>query len=90
MKTMNPLHQLILEATGAAVTDAARIENIMRTEIFHSTLDWQTREQLVDGARQAQEHLEANRELYDLEHQSWVEMFNKMQSATNAAREQRL
>jgi hypothetical protein len=86
MKTMNPLHQLILEATGVAVTDVARIENIMRDEIFHSTLDWQTREQLMDGAQQAQERLEANQELYDLEHQSWVEMFNKMQSATNSAR----
>ena len=86
MKAMNPLHQLIREATGAAVGDVARIENIMRDEIFHSTLDWQTREQLVDGARQAQEHLAANRELYDLEHQSWVEMFNKMQSVTNSAR----
>jgi hypothetical protein len=44
----------ISEATG--VTDAedlADIEDSMRNDIFHSTLDWQTREQLNRGAREA-------------------------------------
>jgi hypothetical protein len=44
----------ISEATG--VTDAedlADIEDCMRHDIFHSTLDWQTREQLKRGAREA-------------------------------------
>ena len=52
MKPLNPLHRLIREATDAAADDMARIENIMREEIFHSTLDWQTREQLADAARE--------------------------------------
>lgn len=41
-------------ATG--VTDAedlADIEDSMRHDIFHSTLDWQTRDQLIAGAREA-------------------------------------
>ena len=45
---------LIQEATG--VTDLEhieRIEDTMRQVIFHSTLDWQTREQLKQGAREA-------------------------------------
>jgi hypothetical protein len=45
---------LIQEATG--VTDLEhieRIENTMRHVIFHSTLDWQTREQLQQAAREA-------------------------------------
>lgn len=45
---------LIQEATG--VTDLAhieRIEDTMRNVIFHSTLDWQTREQLEQGACEA-------------------------------------
>lgn len=46
--------ELIQEATG--VTDLEhieRIEDTMRHVIFHSTLDWQTREQLMQGAREA-------------------------------------
>jgi hypothetical protein len=46
----------ISEATG--VTDAedlADIEDCMRHDIFHSTLDWQTRAQLARGAREAWE-----------------------------------
>lgn len=45
---------LIQDATG--VTDLEhieRIEDTMRHVIFHSTLDWQTREQLMHGARAA-------------------------------------
>ena len=45
---------LIQEATG--VTDREhieRIEDTMRHVIFHSTLNWQTREQLIQGAREA-------------------------------------
>ena len=48
--------ELIQEATG--VTDLEhieRIEDTMRHVIFHSTLDWQTREQLMQGAREAQQ-----------------------------------
>ena len=45
---------LIQEATG--VTDQehiVRIEDTMRHVIFHSTLNWQSREQLIQGAREA-------------------------------------
>ena len=46
--------ELIQEATG--VTDLEhieRIEDTMRHVIFHSTLNWQTREQLMQGACKA-------------------------------------
>lgn len=36
------------------------IEEIMRGDIFHSTLDWQTREQLQDAARLAYTIITAN------------------------------
>lgn len=45
---------LIQEATG--VTDLEHIERIeytMRHVIFHSNLDWQSREQLQQAAREA-------------------------------------
>ncbi|KKW20986.1 MAG: hypothetical protein UY62_C0036G0008 [Parcubacteria group bacterium GW2011_GWF2_50_9] len=50
---MSPYQQAIVEATAANGKDAGYIEDIMRNDIFHSTLDWQSRAQLVRGAREA-------------------------------------
>ncbi|SKB62909.1 hypothetical protein [Sphingopyxis flava] len=48
--------QTISEATGVADPELlAEIEDVMRHVIFHSTLDWQTREQLSQAAREALE-----------------------------------
>ena len=49
----SPYSKLIFAATGAPVTKLAILENIMRDVIFHSTLDWQTADQLAVAARQA-------------------------------------
>lgn len=54
---------IITEGTG--VTDAedlAEIEDTMRHVIFHSTLDWQTREQLQIAAREAWEVVQIMRD----------------------------
>ena len=61
------LSKLIHEATQAPDHDLPILAHIMRSDVFHSTLDWQTREQLVDGAREAHTLLAANRDLYELE-----------------------
>jgi|GEM_PF-3416640 len=45
--------EMIREVTGAPVGVLAILENIMRDEVFHSTLDWQSREEFAEGARQA-------------------------------------
>jgi len=52
---------LIIRATGCPPADAPEIEEIMRQDIFHSTLDWQTREQLEEAAVLGQEVLVALR-----------------------------
>lgn len=78
--------RLIQQATGAPVKDLAQIENIMRDEIFHSTLDWQTRAQLADAARQAFVRLNEDRELYDIDHACRMAMFHKLR-AESALRE---
>lgn len=45
---------IISTATGVTdPKDLGDIENCMRYDIFHSTLDWQTRRQLENGAREA-------------------------------------
>lgn len=48
---------IIKETTGCDDDEAERIEDFMRDVIFHSTLDWQTREQLIEAARLAQQTL---------------------------------
>jgi len=61
------ISDLIQKATQVPHQDIAMIENIMRSDIFHSTLDWQSRDQLVDGARAAHSLLVSNRELFEFE-----------------------
>ena len=61
MTQKNPLRislysEGIAAATGETNPDVLReIEDIMRHDIFHSTLDWQTREELDAAAREANE-----------------------------------
>ncbi|MGB6223044.1 hypothetical protein [Haloferula sp.] len=49
----SPYASLIAAATGAPERRLALLENLMRDEIFHSTLDWQSAEELAAGARRA-------------------------------------
>lgn len=52
---------LIIKATGVGARDAGYVEDIMREDIFHSTLDWQTRAQFVRASREAVALLKAYR-----------------------------
>jgi hypothetical protein len=58
---MNSYQDLIIKATGVSGKDAGYVEDIMREDIFHSTLDWQSRAQLVRAAREAVGLLKAYR-----------------------------
>ena len=44
---------IIMLATGCTTEEAEDVEDMMRNDIFHSTLDWQTKEQLEEAARVA-------------------------------------
>lgn len=60
---MSHYHAVITEATGVTdVADLYEIEDVMRHDIFHSTLDWQTRAQLRKGARDAWEVVQIMRD----------------------------
>jgi len=52
---MPPIKNLIIETLKVKLTDAQieEIEESVRQDIFHSTLDWQTRSQLKRGIREA-------------------------------------
>lgn len=54
---------IISDATGVtAPADLAEIEECMRKDIFHSTLDWQTRDQLAAAAIEAWEVVQIMRD----------------------------
>ena len=55
---------MIQEFTNAAVHELPILENIMRDEIFHSTLDWQSRAQFRTGARKALKLFREDRAFY--------------------------
>ncbi len=52
-QTHFPYAPLIAAATGVPESRLVILENLMRDEIFHSTLDWQNAEELAAGARKA-------------------------------------
>ena len=54
---MSRYREIIRRTTGCDSAKAAEVEDVMRNVIFHSTLDWQTREELEDAARLAVEIL---------------------------------
>lgn len=59
----------IAEATGAPSSALGMIEEIMRSEVFHSTLDWQSAEEFQKGARRAYQLYLADREFYQADAQ---------------------
>ncbi|MGH9327536.1 MAG: hypothetical protein ACRD2B_12755 [Terriglobia bacterium] len=75
---MSAYIKAIMEDTGCNPDDAAMIEDIMRNEIFHSTLDWQTRAQFCQGARQGARILDENRELFEDNRARTIGMFDEM------------
>ncbi len=62
---MSTYRETILKATGCNAGDAAMIEDIMRNDIFRSTLDWQTADELHRAAREAKRSLDENRPLFE-------------------------
>jgi hypothetical protein len=52
-----------MRITGCSELEAAAVEEIMRNNIFHSTLDWQSPEQYRAGALEAYEVLKHMRDL---------------------------
>ena len=47
--------ELIIKATGCPEADADKIEDIMRNDILHSTLDWLSKSQFKKAAKEAYE-----------------------------------
>ena len=61
----SPYASLIADATGASTSRLALLENLMRDKIFHSTLDWQSAEELAERARRAHDLYRSTPAYYD-------------------------
>lgn len=81
---MSGYEQDIVKVTGCSPEDAVMIEYIMREEIFHSTLDWQTAAQFNRAARRAAKMLAADREVYEELFRLGREAFRRLQAENQA------
>ena len=71
----------IIEDTGCSAEAAGMVEGVMREDVFHSTLDWQTREQFRQGAQQAWRLFQENRADYEAFYRGVREAFLAGQKA---------
>lgn len=62
---MNAYERDIVDLLDCSEADAVMIEYIIREEIFHSTLDWQTKAEFDRAARKAAKLLAADRQTYE-------------------------
>lgn len=62
---IGPYNRVIMDHLGCSADEAAMVEDIMRNEVFHSTLDWQTAAELKRGAREAWAILEADSAMFE-------------------------
>lgn len=75
---IGPYQRDIMDQLGCSAQDAAMVEDIMRNEVFHSTLDWQSKTELQRGARKAWAILEADREMFESHHREVRQVFEEM------------
>jgi hypothetical protein len=75
--------EMIMKDTGCSAEDAPKVEDIMRNEIFHSTLDWQTRAELRRGARLAYQVLNENRPEFEEYYRRTKEIFEEMRAGAS-------
>ena len=75
---IGPYKRDIMDHLGCSAEDAAMVEDIMRNEVFHSTLDWQSAAQLQRGAREAWAILEADRAMFEEYYRGVRKVFAEM------------
>jgi len=69
---------LIARATGVTSDLLPILEEIMRTEVFHSTLDWQSAAEFREGARKAHRIYLADAAFYDADRRLRLASFRLM------------
>ena len=84
----NGYQAMILAVTGAPESLLPTLERIMRRDIFHSTLDWQSAAEFARGARQALALYRRDSDFYDAETSQLAAffVFSKAEQALACAR----
>jgi hypothetical protein len=85
-KSLSFIHELICDEVMVSPQMASIIEQIMRDDIFHSTLDWQTAEELKDGARKAHELYKLAPNHFDTAAAQQAATYETMRASANARR----
>jgi hypothetical protein len=81
-------HSMIREATGAPSHLLGLLENIMRQEVFYSTLDWQTRAEFDRGAKRAYTLYRRDSAFYDAHFSLRAATFQLMRAEAELAQAQ--
>lgn len=76
---------MIQQATGVADELLPVLERIMREDVFHSTLDWQTRSEFNRGAKKALALYQADADFHDAESAMRRASFALMKAETSVA-----
>lgn len=71
----------IVDELRCSLSKAAMIEDIIRNQVFHSTLDWQTLAQLRRGVRQAWIIFRANHEIFERDFRERRRIFQEAKKA---------
>jgi hypothetical protein len=82
---MGTYQEMIIEDTGCAPGDAGMIEHIMREDIFHGTLDWQSRSEFRRAARTAAAILAEDWPLYEEFFAKTRAVFDQMKASQQPA-----
>lgn len=85
--SIGPYQKDIITQLGCSPQDAAIVEGIMRNHIFHSTLDWQSRQELDYGAQEAWVILEENREMFEEDFTAKQKRFERLKAQERNATE---
>lgn len=67
----------IAEITGAKSEELVIVENILRDDVFHSTLDWQTAKEFKCGARKAYRIYLDDKAFFDGHHAQMIASFSR-------------
>ena len=78
---IGPYQRDIMEQLRCTAEEAQIVETIMRENIFHSTLDWQTKKEFQSGARKAWKLFLSKREFFESHHRNMKALFHEMKKA---------
>ena len=82
---IRPYQRDIIEQLGCTTEDSAMVEDIMRTQIFHSTLDCLSTLQFRRGVNEAWALLESERDMFEDYYRKAKQAFAEVEPTVNSS-----